>query len=331
MQKFRKAGLIFLAAFSAFILFTAENSEASSNGMIYGKLAAKDASALKDAKIVLGIISGNETVQLSEKNANQNGSYSFENLETNRTYLLKVYYKGIEYSNSAELKNEGEQKKVDFTLYEVTQEDTAATIEMHHIIIAPKEGMLDVTEYLYYKNAGEEIINTTQLYITLPAERKAIATSLMECCFTQYGDYATFDPMQPLKPGDISEVALNYKIPVNSTEIVFERKVKYPTRELLIFAAPKNNTIIEAVERVSFQGEASIEGETYKVFYAANLERESVPKIRFANLKIMELNPEISADSNNKTLIRNALIIAGVFLILAGSFYTYRKFKEEKS
>lgn len=306
------------------------NAHALTGGKIYGKLTAKDSSALRSIKIALSSTENNKTTLLAETTADENGSYTFENLEANRSYTVSLNYKGIEYSSNVTLRD-SEKAEINFNLFEITQEDKGTEIEMHHIIIVPKEGILDVTEYLFYKNAGEEIINTTKLYITLPIERKATITSLMECCFTQFSDYATFDPMQPLKPGDMSEVALNYKIPVNSSESMFERKIRYPTKEFFILAAQRNSTSIEAIEQVLPQGETLIEGESYKVFYAQNLVKESVPKIRFANLKIMKLVPEISAGKDEKTRIRNMLVITGVFLILVGGFYTYRKFKEEKS
>jgi len=292
---------------------------ALAGGKIYGELAARDSSALRSIKITLSLTENNETTLLAETAPDENNSYFFENLEAGKSYTVGVNYKGIEYSSNLVLK-EGENAEADFALYEITGEDKNTEIETHHIIIVPKEGILDVTEYLFYKNAGEEIINTTQLYITLPAERKAIATSLMECCFTQYSDYATFDPMQPLKPGDISEVALNYKIPVNSSEIIFERKIKYPTNEFWLLVAQKNSTAIEAAQNLLPQGETLIEGEKYQVFFAQNLEKDSTPMIRLANLKIFEL-PAANEAGNKPYAVQNVLFLLGGALILGGIVY----------
>lgn len=325
MQKFRDALILFLITGFLFSLLTAESPQALASGKINGKLTAKDSSALKNTKIVLNLIAGNETTALAETLPDENGNYLFENLEANRSYAVHVNYKGIEYSNNVALKD-GEKAEINFALYEVVQGDNGTEIEMHHIIIVPGEGMLDVTEYLFYKNAGEEAINTTKLYISLPIERKATATSLMECCFTQYSDYATFDPMQPLKPGDISEVALNYKIPINSSEIMFERKIKYPTKELWMLAAQRNGSLGEAAALVLPQGETTIEGESYQAFYAQNLEKDSMPKIKFANLKM--LAPEIvnAAGENQFYTTSNALFLIGISLMLIGIVY-YLKFK----
>jgi hypothetical protein len=195
----------------------------------------------------------------------------FELLDVKDTYYVSLVYQRIPYYKevSFELSN---LTKIVIDLLEATTSDRDFEVYNHHVIINGQESELIFWESASYYNMGNKIFNTSWLNGWFPAEAYDITHDSMDCCiqFSDGGDY-TFDPMDPLFPGEDYELALSYKLQTTVPKQILEKRIIYDTGKMYYFLQKSPDVTVEALENLEYMGTERFGDTEYLRFEGSNL------------------------------------------------------------
>ena len=184
------------------------------------------------------------------------------------TYYLAIVYKRVTYFQQINVSDS--LVVVNITLYDVMESDTTVDIPVHHIIINPQGGYLQVMEVAFFRNTGDKvIINGTKLRMYLPREFMKFQSDIMSCCVEIKEWGFVFNLMANLFPGQAYRVTYNYEIPVSGDEYYFEVEIPYSTSYLLI--AVKAGYEISNPRNLNYVGTIDVQQGSYSIYEAYNL------------------------------------------------------------
>ncbi|GEM_PF-6338940 len=220
------------------------------NGIVYGKvinMSEGNTPVPKQEVVLYQYKNGrkNENWRVSAVTDNA-GAFVFKTLEVGEAlaYYPSTVYSELEY-NGALVKPDSSalRQQSNIFVFEPTSSDTAVSVSMHHIIIEPGIGVLNVREVYFFTNKSKyTIIGNEQV---APEKKKVLAMEtpvnagglqiggdLMACCSIQK-DNKIFDTME-FKPGS-RQVVLSYTVPYKGRRAKMTKEILYPTESFDVF------------------------------------------------------------------------------------------------
>ncbi len=161
-----------------------------------------------------------------------------------RTYVVNVKYRGGDYDSEPLAFRAGEtRKQVTLRVYEPTTDPAVLRVDVHHIIVEPAAGGVQVAELLVVTNTTDRtFVGTTPrpdgrretLRLTLPpgATRVQFLEGLMECCASVAGGVLV-DTMD-VKPG-MRQIGYSYLVPASGRSARILRTLDLPTDRVEVF------------------------------------------------------------------------------------------------
>lgn len=223
-----------------------------------------------------------------------NGRFEFKSLAIGKrfAYYPVSVFQGIEYYGEVVvLTPDSVQKRSDLSLFGTTQSDSTIFVAMHHIILKPAIGSLNVREVILFANRGRHTFvgdvpagppgKNIVLRADVPdgATQVQFGGELMSCCAV-VNDNHIFDTME-FKPG-MRQVVINYLLPYEGKEASLSKKLTHPTDNVDLF-------LPEGAGTVHAPGFASrplfkIREQNYQRFSAANLGAGSILTLSVTDL-----------------------------------------------
>jgi len=173
---------------------------------------------------------------------NKNGYFTFRDIpaSSNAYYQTAIQYKGISYNGKAfTITSKKQDVTNNITIYEPTKNDSLLQVSMHHFLIDPAKGFLNIKEVLLIENRGDRtyvgsIPTESGKFITvkykLPKDASDVnlEDGLMSCC-EEPGEGGIYDTMEIL-PGK-KQIVFSYRIKAPEERISFTKQVTLPTKE----------------------------------------------------------------------------------------------------
>jgi hypothetical protein len=182
-----------------------------------------------------------------ETTSDAQGRFSFSvPVDQQRTYVAWLHYKEGEYTSApVNLKAPGQRATVALKVWEPTRDTGVVRVNVHHIIIEPGEGAVQVAELLVLLNnsdrtyvggdagAGAGQTRRQALHFSLPdgAQNVQLMDGLYDSATTVSAERLT-DSLG-VKPG-MREVAYSYTLPAGRT-LALGRQIDYPTERVEVF------------------------------------------------------------------------------------------------
>jgi len=226
------------------------NQGGEENGRVFGTVlnGSRDNMPVPEQEVMLQKYVQGQKVESFQMHSvtNAAGQYSFDGLGTgeNITYYPTTVFYDIEYGGRiVQLTTDILQQESEVVVFETTGLDTAITVSMHHVIIEPGMGNLNVREVLYFTNHSTySFVGTDRLsgdkkkvleLETHPAATEVeLGGDLMSCCAIRQ-ENKIFDTME-FQPGTRS-VVLSYIVPYQGDRITWEKSIYYPTDNFDVF------------------------------------------------------------------------------------------------
>ncbi len=221
----------------------------------------------------------------------------FEQLDVDDPYEVYLIHERVPYSKIASF-DDSATSKIEIQILETTTSDADMKVPLHHVIISQEGDDLGFWEAIDYLNAGEMVFNTSWLSGWMQPSAFDISHTSMDCCiqFSEEGPY-TFDPMDPLFPGDVYFLEIWYTAEAKVPSQVIEKKIVYDTEALyfLVQEAPKFTA--EGLEGLELLSVETYEGVQYYNFKGSDLKAGDVVRLRLKTeltvLDVLTGNPLI--------------------------------------
>jgi hypothetical protein len=235
-----------------------------------------------------GTAAVNVTLQLytvmgiNEENAttDSRGIGVFEQLDAEDSYNVYLFHEGVPYSKITDF-DDSNISKIEIQILEATTSDADMKVPLHHVIVSQEGDNLGFWEATDYLNAGETVFNTSWLRGWMQPGAFDISHTSMDCCiqFSEEGPY-TFDPMDPLFPGDVYLLEISYMAEAKVPTQVIEKKMVYDTDVFyfLIEKAPKFTA--ESLEGLELLSVETYGGFEYYNFKGSELKAGDVVSLR---------------------------------------------------
>ena len=239
---------------------------------------------------VMGINEANATTD-------SRGIGVFEQLDAEDPYNVYLIHEGVPYSKITGFDGFN-TSKIEIQILETTTSDADVKVPLHHVIVSQEGDDLGFWEAVDYLNAGETVFNTSWLRGWMQPGAFDISHTSMDCCiqFSEEGPY-TFDPMDPLFPGDVYLLEISYMAEAKVPTQVIEKKMVYDTEALyfLVEKAPKFTA--ESLEGLELLSVETYGGFEYYNFKGSELKAGDVVSLRLKTeltvLDVLSGNPII--------------------------------------
>jgi hypothetical protein len=252
-----------------------------------------------------------------ETTSDARGRFSFSvPADPQRTYVAWLHYKDGEYTSAPViLKTAGQRAAVVVKVWEPTSDAGVVRINVHHVIIEPGEGAVQVAELLVlvnnsdrtYTGGGSGQNRRQSLHFSLPdgAQNVQLMNGLYENTVTVGAD--ELSDSLGLKPG-MREVAYSYTLPATGRTLTLGRRVDYPTARLEVFG--RAGAAITAMP-LARQDDVKTDQGTYARYSGGPLEAGAVVKVVLGGLRAP------------RAVGRFAVLAAFIGLLAAGIAYPF--------
>jgi hypothetical protein len=169
-------------------------------------------------------------------------------------------------------------------VYHTTQSTDDIRITSNQVIIQAHDGSIEVSENVFYENIGITVFNNSRLTIQLPRIRRDLSTSIMDCCiqFTEGG--ATFDPMDPILPGEQHRIWTHYFIDTPSSDHVFNKQAEYNIISFHLFVENTGTLNVTNASQLENGGTITLSETHYTFFVGSNFEVGSNISVKLVGL-----------------------------------------------
>ncbi len=321
-----KFGLRFLIAFSCASLFTFGLPNPAASVRLSGKVVngSRDDAPVPGQTVKLHVYLDRQEIEdrLTVTETDAKGRFIFTGLDTSKGYVFSssTVYLSVEYFEERQpFIGRGPQMMSTITVYDTTSTASDIRVKMHHVIVKPAKGTMEVREILLLRNEGrktyigqEEIASDsrTTLKFAIPAnaEQLELGGDLMSCC-TYYSDGNIYDTME-FSPGD-KQVVYSYQLPIRRKERAIEKVFIYDTDLFDIFI-PKSGVVFKSAGMVRI-GDFFLRNIPYIRYEAQNIPKGQVVPLEFA-----DLSPETN-------IYRWLILIGGGLAIAFTLLFTFRQ------
>lgn len=234
-----------------------------------------------------------------------------------RSYVVKATYKGGEYETPAMTFKPGQPaRQVHMRVYEPTSDPSVLKVNVHHIIVEPGEGAVQVAELLVFANSTDRTYVGGQpradgkretLRFSLPAGATNLQymEGLMECCVSAT-DSGMVDTMD-VEPG-MRSIAYSYTLPVSRASLALTRRLDYPAQRVEVFG---NAAARLAVSPLAREGDVKTDQGVYARFSGASVGAGANITLSLSGLPV------------SRSSTRRAVIAAFAGLIAAALVYPF--------
>ena len=243
------------------------------------------------------------------------GRFSFAvRVDPQRSYVAKITYKGGEYESPAiTFTPEQTLRQVHLRVYEPTNDPSVLKVNVHHIIVEPGEGAVQVAELLVFTNSTDRTYvggqpradgkrETLQFSLPAGAANLQYMQGLMECCLS-VTDIRMVDTMD-VEPG-MREIAYSYTLPVSRTSLSLTRRLDYPAERLEVFG---NGAAQLAVSPLARQDDVKTEQGVYARFSGASVAAGTDVKLTLSDLPVPRSSTRRAAIAAFAGMITAALV-----------------------
>jgi hypothetical protein len=188
--------------------------------------------------------------------SNSKGQYIFEDLRWDRSYIISLMYKGVEYATGKIVFTPEESiKAFDLPVFDTSTDDSLVIQDSSHIIIEIQEDRASVAELSVFSNGSNSVfigndINEEKretLRFDIPNNADAIQFHHGISEQTSVLEDGKLISTQSVQPG-ISRIIFSYQIPINR-ETKINRKLNYLTNSQLILVSDNGyETNVEGLE-----------------------------------------------------------------------------------
>lgn len=223
---------------------------ANKEAVVFGSIVngSSDSSAVTNQEVILyQYIDGQEVKDFTVSTVtNSNGDFFFKGLEASKRYSYYpiTVYDGVEYSGVLVIPTPSKLRlQSDILIFESTSSDSTISTIMHHLIIEPGVGSLNVREVLLFANrdnhtyigniptkSGKNIV--LRMETPVRANEVQVGGDVMSCCTIVKGNQI-FDTMA-FKPGT-RQAVLSYVLSYDGREANLTKTVEYRTEAFDIF------------------------------------------------------------------------------------------------
>ncbi|HLA24730.1 MAG TPA: hypothetical protein VJ206_04995 [bacterium] len=220
------------------------------------------------------------------------GGFSFTApVDPQRTYVAWLHYKDGEYTSSPVIiKTAGQRASVTLRVWEPTSDAGVLRVNVHHVIVEPGEGAVQVAELLVVVNSSDRTYvgadstgNRRQsLRFSLPdgARDIQLMDGLYERAVTVGAD-AVIDSVG-VKPG-MREIAYSYTVPITGRTMALGRRIDYPTGRLEVFGRAGAPLTVTALAR---QDDVKTDQGTYARYSGGPVETGTIVKVGLTSLPV---------------------------------------------
>lgn len=276
-------------AIADYILSFNVKDNTATKGSIYGQVVNKTVDGpAPEVELTLTSYMGERPTDDKTIKSDEQGNFSFEDLDWNRSYGLTVNFKGTQYSTDKMVFNPDESTKVlTLPIYEPTFEENDLAVVEGHMIVQAAEGVLSVADLSLYSNNGDNVYvggketedgRKESLKFSLPKSAQDLnlihGVKQEDLVQTDYG----FADTTSMLPGE-KRIVYTYNIPLGSGTTKFDKTIDYPTDNFLLLISDTGKdtkvtglTSAEAVE---------VQGENFLKWTGADLKPGHEIKIRF--------------------------------------------------
>lgn len=252
-----------------------------------------------------------------ETTSDAQGRFSFTvPVDAQRSYVAWLHYKDGEYTSTPViLKAAGQRASVALRVWEPTSDAGVLRVNVHHIIIEPGEGAVQVAELLVFVNSSDRTyvgagISGNQhrsLHFSLPdgARDVQLMDGLYERAVTVSAD-ELIDTVG-VKPG-MREVAYAYTVPIAGRTMALGRRVDYPTARLEVFGRAGAALSVTPLSR---QDDVKTDQGLYTRYSGGPVEAGALVKVGLGSLPV------------RRPIGRYAAIAAFIGLVAAGVTYPF--------
>ena len=232
--------------------------------------------------VTLYVLQGEETVDTLETVTDAGGAYRFEGVDVDPAldYRTEAVYLDIAYGLTDTVRFGDGQKALtaDVIVYEITEDDSAITLDSVHIIAESFGQALRISEIHLFGNSGDRTYvgsrqsgeQASTLSIPLPegAVGLAFGEGMPEGRFVETGG-GVLDT-EPVPPGQETSIAFfSYHLMVMGDMIPLERRFSYPVASLNVLAAQPGLALTS--DQLLSMGLESFQGQQYEFFVGQGL------------------------------------------------------------
>jgi mono/diheme cytochrome c family protein len=222
-------------------------------GVVVNKSLSQNVSELD---IKLTSYMGDKSREEYSVKSNSKGQYIFEDLRWDRSYIISLMYKGVEYATGKIVFTPEESiKAFDLPVFDTSTDDSLVIQDSSHIIIEIQEDRASVAELSVFSNGSNSVfigndINEEKretLRFDIPNNADAIQFHHGISEQTSVLEDGKLISTQSVQPG-ISRIIFSYQIPINR-ETKINRKLNYLTNSQLILVSDNGyETNVEGLE-----------------------------------------------------------------------------------
>lgn len=190
---------------------------------------------------------GDKTLKSDEQ-----GNFSFDGLNWDRSYAITVNFKGAQYSTDKMVFYPNEETKIiNLPIYDPTVDEDAIKITEAQMIVQVEEGALSVADLTLYNNTGDKIYiggndledgRKESLKISTPKEAQNFnfihGITPDDVVKTEYG----FADTASVPPGQ-KRVVYAYNLALKPGTTSFEKTIDYPTETFLLLVSESTKSV----------------------------------------------------------------------------------------
>jgi hypothetical protein len=189
-------------------------------------------------------------------------SFSFMNVPLGTQYRILIDYQGIDYEEIVDVRNETQTLQIQ--VYETTSSEVDIVLDFHHISISGSENSIIVTEFLLFRNLGDQVYNGTDLKIQMPEDYTDFE-SAHSCCVdkTDFGFF--FGVPTPILPNETMGIDLRYTIIPDTDSYYLDKRAYYDTAFAVVTVRVDELQTISS-ENLVGQGIMDLEDESFDAY-----------------------------------------------------------------
>ncbi|GJM15297.1 MAG: hypothetical protein DHS20C13_06240 [Thermodesulfobacteriota bacterium] len=256
------------------------------------------------------------------------GNFSFDNLNWDRSYQIAINFKGAQYATDKMVFFPNEETKIlNLPIFEPTVEEDDISVVESHMIVQAGDGVLSVADLTLFDNSGDKIYvggkelndgRKESLRFNTPKGAQSLnfihGINPDDIVQTAYG----FADTTSIMPGQ-KRVVYTYDLPLSSGSTKFDKTIDYPTSSFLLLISDLERTA--EVKGLTGGESVQIQGESFLKWTATDLEpgqqikvelKTPIAKIEYIKwgailllLLIVIVGVVYSLVSNNKTIANN--------------------------
>jgi len=304
----------------------------SISGQVLNKTSEGPASGVE---LTLTSYMGDKPTDEETMKSDDQGNFSFDNLNWDRSYEITVNFKGAQYSTDKMVFFPNEETKIlNLPIFEPTVEEDDISVVESHMIVQTGDGVLSVADLTLFDNSGNKIYvggkelddgRKESLRFNTPKGAQSLnfihGINPDDIVQTAYG----FADTTSIMPGQ-KRVVYTYDLPLSSGTTKFEKTIDYPTANFLLLISDLERTA--EVKGLTGGESVQIQGESFLKWTGTDLQPGQQVKV------------ELKSPIAKIDYIKWAAIALLLLIVIVGVIYslvsknksiTNNKFKEDRA